>query len=364
LLALIFLSIFHAAPSEARVYDFYRYDRRFKGGFCAAIGGACAADNDIVTGIFENPAALATGEADWDFDGDLSTKQNLEGNPKDVTNHGESAGVIGVSYTTGKLGTGLAFAMDQDDVDSQMTLFDDAGLPKKVSVSDTARRIQFRVPLGWQVSDALSFGVGLSLTRHSQDLSINGSNVQPDSVASSFVPGISFGVLYKDSDRLRLGSWFRLPTTMYETLRISSASLATRVDYLEDLALHYPWIWALGGQLALGESDLGFAELDVIGRTRNAYLYSYNTLSSSVNDTNLTPKGRNLAVEPHLGYRHRLGSDVRLHTGAYYAPSRIDGVPGYLHGTAGVSVNAFKIAEVIGGVDYAKNTLQIIFTFR
>ena len=103
--------------AEARTYDLYRSDRRFKGAFCTAIGGACVADDDIVTGIFENPASLATGKPDWDFDGDYSAKSNLEPGMNDNLDRNESTAVIGTSYSRGSWGIGLAFALQNDDVE-------------------------------------------------------------------------------------------------------------------------------------------------------------------------------------------------------------------------------------------------------
>ncbi|MGZ3651963.1 MAG: hypothetical protein ACXVB9_10980 [Bdellovibrionota bacterium] len=364
--ALIFLSIFFGSQfAHGRIYDLYRSDRRFKGAFCTAIGGACAADNDIVTGIFENPAALATGESDWDFDGDYSAKSNLEPGMKSSTDLTETSGVIGVSYTNGKVGAGMAFARQIDSADTNLTLFDDAGLPKTVKVSNHATYMQIRAPLAYQLSEALSVGAGLSLSSHGQEYSIASSAQQPDSDSSRLTLGLSLGALYSYSPRLRFGTWIWFPTTLYETVNLSVTSLATTVNYREDMALYYPWVWAIGAQITNGDSNLLFAELDVIGASSNAYLLSYDTLSAALNDSALTPKGRHLVVEPHMGSRWRIGGDgTRIHAGAYYETSRWEGLPGRLHGTGGVSFEAFHIAEVIGGIDVAQKYQQLIFTFR
>lgn len=363
MILLIFL-IFANSLAEARIYDLYRSDRRFKGAFCTAIGGACAADDDLVTGIFENPASLATGRADWDIDGDYATKSNLEPGMKDSVDRDERSAVLGASYSTGKFGLGGAFALQSDSVDSDLTVYDDSGLPKRARVHTNATLLQFRVPMAFQVSDALSLGFSVSASRHAQELLLTNSGANSDNGHSAFTVGVALGALYSYSPRLRFGSWFRLPTTLFETLTFSATSLATTINYREELALHYPWVWAFGTQWRLGDSTFLFGELDVIGPTRHAYLFSFDTLSSFVNDAALTPKGRDVALEPHVGLRTPISGDTRLHVGSYYEAPRTAGVSARVHGTAGISFSAFHLCDVIGGIDIASRYKQFIFTFR
>jgi hypothetical protein len=98
--------------------------------------------------------------------------------------------------------------------------------------------------------------------------------------------------------------------------------------------------------------------------TGSGYLFSYNSLSAAINDSALTPKGRNIALEPHAGYRLPLKGKFKLHLGSYFEAPRTQGVSGRLHGTGGVSFELFNFVEIIGGVDFASQYQQVIFSFR
>ncbi len=361
---MLFLLLFISEPAMARVYDLYRSDRRFKGAFCTAIGGACAADADIITGVFENPAALATGESNWDFDGDYSNKSHLEPGMKLSNDVSETSGVVGASFSTGKFGIGMAFARQVIDVQTDLKIYSHLGLPKTTRVTNKATLTQFRLPLGLQVNSRLSFGIGFSVSSHHQELSLSTAPQDINEASSPLSMSATIGALYQLLPSLRLGSWIRFPSTIYESIAFTSQSPGTSITYREDLALHYPWIWAMGTQLNLNSRNTLFFEADTIGTTENGYLLSYDTISAALSDSSLRAKGRWIVLEPHIGYRYGLSEKTKLHLGTYYETSRWVGLPGRLHGTGGVSYLAFELVDLIAGIDIANGYGQFIFTFR
>lgn len=365
MLLLIFLSLFvNPTPAQARNYDLYRSDRRFKGGFCSAIGGACAADDDLVTGIFENPASLATGRADWDFDGDYSTHIAPEGDSADATDRSIQSGILGAGYSTGDFGFGAGVSADVDKADAVSSVIDADGNVQRLRAQERTSSFQVHVPFGVAVTTALSLGAALTVS-HTRQLIAEADNDGPaDNAVSGYSLGVSLGALYTYSPRLRFGTWYRFPTHLYDTLHLTTSPPATVVNYKEDFAFHNPWLWALGAQIGLGEENRLYLELDVIGSTRDAFLYSFTTFSAAPNETRLRRKGRDIVLEPHVGFRTPLGRGFRLHTGSYYENTRVDDAANRLHGTVGISAAVFDKLEIIGGVDVSRNYQQLIFTFR
>jgi hypothetical protein len=155
-----------------------------------------------------------------------------------------------------------------------------------------------------------------------------------------------------------------LPRTLYENLAFDSVVSSTSISYQEELALHYPLIWATGGRYALSNDWTLFVEGDLIGVTQHGYLLSYNTLSTAFGGRSLQEKGRNVAVEPHWGARYQFTEKATAHFGGYYESSRWAGLPGLLHTSGGISYKFGELVEVIGGLDVAKNSTQFVFTFR
>ncbi len=361
------LALLSLAPglAFARVYDLFRSDSP-KGAFCDAIGGACAADVDLANSFFQNPAVLANGKSDWDFDGDISAKSNLEpglnlGNLGDET---ESNG--GIGYSTGKIGLAASMSWQKDSYDGALTIFDDSGLPLRTQITSTASLQQFNLPLGFLVSPRLSFGITPSLLYHKQELRITGSTEATASNPSSQGFGLKIGSLYRHDEKLRFGTWLQLSSTLYERQRFIAQVEATRINYLEDFALHFPWVWSLGAAFETTRNFIFYLENDLIGATQDGHTLTYDSLSTAGDtaDRKLPVKGKSVVAQPHWGMRKLLFNRFTLHFGGYYETSRWEGNSGRLHTSAGISYKIGDWLEVIGGLDVARRFTHVFFTFR
>jgi hypothetical protein len=358
-----FAVFFFSIAAEARVYDLYRADYP-KGAFCEAMGAACAADADIVNSFFQNPAVLASGRPDWNFDGDFKSKTNLEPGMAAANTVSEYVTDGGFALSSGSFGFGVSFLQQKDSVDGSITLFDGNNAPFKSKMSAEATLQQISVPVALELNKYWSIGVAPTFLSHRQSLGIDKATDKTTNNPSSSAFGLTFGTLFQPSRKFRLGSWFRIPTSLYEHLGFSATVGSTSVAYEEDFALHFPWIWATGLAYNLGRSTSLFLETDVIGPTYQGYLLSYDTLSSAVGDRNLVQKGKSVTAEPHWGFKSGLSRKFTLHAGGYYEASRWAGLGGRLHTTGGLSVKLAEWLEVIGGVDVAPKFTQVIFTIR
>ena len=350
--------------AEAREYDLYRSDY-FKGAFCEAIGGACAADTDLVTALFQNPAALATGKADWDFDGDISKKFNLEpGVTLTGTQATESVGVGGAGYSTGKFGIGASASFQTANFTADLSILDSGGNTQTTSLNTKAKTNQYRIPIGFMIRPGFSLGVTVALVTHQQEIGFASSSTNLTSAKSNTVVALTAGALYDLNPDFSIGSWVRFPKTLLEPVSFDSTILSTNISYSETFALHYPLIWATGARYAFNPRWTVFGETDLIGTTGDGYLLTYNTLSSQLGDLRLKPKGRYAVLEPHWGLRYHFTEKATLHFGGYFETSRWQNVAGLLHTAGGLSYKFENFLEVIAGLDVTKSSTQIVFTFR
>jgi hypothetical protein len=361
----LFIYFFISSPADARVYDMFRSDSP-RGAFCDAIGGACAADIAVENAFFQNPAVLATGESDWNFDGDIAQKSNLEpgSDPGNLISQTESNGGVGVS--SGRFGVGASMTWQKDTVEGKLTIFDENELPLLTKMSTSANLFQFSLPLAYLVSPMLSIGLTPSLYKHDQSLNIPNSTDASGSNLSAKGFGLKFGMLYQPSDRLRVGSWFGIPTTLYESQTFSAQVQSTSINYSEDFALHFPWVWALGGAFDTAGGFSFFAENDLIGPTYHGNLLSYDTLSSASDGKNKSSvgKGRKVVAQPHWGVRKILSRKFTAHFGGYFETARAEGFAGRLHTSAGLSFHIGDWLEIIGGGEVARGFTRVFFTFR
>jgi hypothetical protein len=362
-LALLVSALLLPSLAQARDYDTYRADY-FKGAFCSAIGGACAADNDMISGLFQNPAALATGEATWDFDGDYASRGIVE--PGTVSgNNGavDSSAVGGLAYSTGKWGMGLSFIWRHSNVDSATTIYEDSGKKLGTRLYGDVYTTQFRLPIAYHFNGGGSVGVTFVVNHQFEELNISNPVNVLQTQPSTTQLRILVGGLLPLSPDLRLGTWFRLPSNIADYIAFSSPTTGF-VSYKEDFSQHSPWIWALGGAYQASPTWNLYAENDLIGPTRQGYLFSYSVFTVDSTNTALTEKGHSIVFEPHLGARHKFNEKLRMHMGAYFENSRWEKVAGRVHGTGGISYQVGNLVEVIAGADIARRFKQIFFTFR
>ncbi|HEY8278201.1 MAG TPA: hypothetical protein VIH99_01170 [Bdellovibrionota bacterium] len=354
--------LFTGSPAaRAREYDIYRADY-FKGAFCAAIGGACAADDDMVSGFFQNPAALATGEERWDFDGDYASRSILE--PGLIGNSGaaESYAAGGIGYSPGSWGAAIAFNWKHSDVDSPTTITDSAGANLNTRLYGDAYIMSLRLPMAVHLGNGVSIGMTISLNSQYQSLSLLDTAEVVKTSDHDESLRFSLGTLIPLSEKVRLGSWFRFPFSFEDDIQFSRSSTGA-VTYREAFSLHSPWIWALGAAVSSVPHWFFYAENDLVGPTTGGYLFSYRTFSSSTAAAPPREKGRSVVFEPHLGARYSIDDRWTLHLGSYYENSRWESVRARVHGTTGISRKVGNF-ELIAGIDAARSYSQIFFTFR
>ena len=362
LFLLLFTVLHWPLLSHARVYDIYRPDYP-RGAFCLAIGGACAAEADLANTFFQNPAALAVGSNDWNFDGDYSSHTSPEPGMRDSNDVQQTdfSGGFGISH--GHFGYGASYMQENYQVSSAIAVYDDSGLPVYSRADVTAHYSQIRIPLAFMLGENLSLGIAPSLSLHSQELTLAGTNAIPSATNSSKF-SLSAGAIYKISPQLRVGTWISPPKTLFETVKFSGTSFSTTVHYNEDVALHYPFIWAAGIEYTITPRLTLYGENDVIGTTTKGFLLSYNTMSSAINERALTTKGHHLTMEPRLGTRYIWGPKATISAGTYLEKYRIDSDFGREHLTLGYAYKLANWLETIGGIDVAKGYAKLMFSFR
>lgn len=361
--ALLVIALLPPPHANARDYDTYRADY-FKGAFCSAIGGACAADNDMISGLFQNPAALATGEPTWDFDGDYASRGIVEPGTVNGNNGAvESSAVGGLAYSTGKLGIGLSFIWRHSNVDSPTTIYEDFGKKLSTRLYGDVYNTQFRLPVAYHFASGESIGITFVVNHQFEELSISSPVNVLQTQPSATQLRITVGGLLPLSPDFRLGSWFRLPANLADYIAVSSPTSGF-LSYREDFSQHGPWIWAIGGAYQASPTWSLYAENDTIGPTRQGYLFSYSVFTVDPSSTALTEKGRSIVFEPHLGARHKVNEKLRIHMGSYFENSRWEKVVGRVHGTGGISYQIGNFLEVIAGADVARRFTQVFFTFR
>ncbi|MGZ3649993.1 MAG: hypothetical protein ACXVB9_18030 [Bdellovibrionota bacterium] len=356
------LSVLQAAPAWARDYDIYRSDY-FKGAFCSAIGGACAADNDLISGLFQNPAAMATGEPVWDFDGDYVSRDIVEQGVNGNSGAVDSSAVGGIGFSNGRWGTGLAFVWRRSAVSSPTTLVEDSGKTINTVLYGNAYSTQLRIPFGYHFESGESLGITISLNRQFQKLDLIDPTVAAQTQPSSTEVRFMLGGLMPLSEKIRLGTWFRTGVTLADYIAFTS-NYTGFVSYKEVFSQHAPWIWAMGAAYEASHDWTLYAENDLIGTTPDGFLFTYTNFSASPPAGSLVAKGRSVVFEPHAGARHSFNEKLRVHFGSYYENSRWEKITGRLHGTGGVSYQFGKLLEVIAGADVARRYAQLFFTFR
>jgi hypothetical protein len=359
----LFTQLLQPNCAHARVYDMYRADYP-RSAFCVAVGNACVAETAVENSFYQNPAALTSGEEDWNFDGDYSSHSNLEPGQR-ASDASESRASGGVGYSHGRFGYAVAFYWQRDYVNAPLTVYDDSHLPRQTSVTARSLAFQVKVPLSYQLQPGWSVGVALALFKHSQEIGVANSTSGAPASSHDTKLGLSIGTNVHLSERLYFGSWLRLPRTLYESVGIATTVASTSISYQEDFALHYPWIWANGVEFHPQDRLVLFGEADLIGPTKHGRLLSYNILGSggSARD-GLVNKGHFLVIEPHGGARYSFTPKLKVHGGSYYEPSRTEDTHGRLHGTGGVSYAFSEWFELIGGFDVAKDFSQFLLSFR
>ena len=352
--------------AQARVYDLYRADYP-KGAFCSAIAGACASDLDLENSFFQNPAALTAGPPNWNFDGDYTNNSNLEPGMKGTNDVTEAQFMGGFGWAGEKFGAGFSFSGRREQVGAQVSLIDDQGFSRNLPLQTSATILELHLPLAYRVDPSLSVGISLNGSFYSQSLAVNGAPAFAGSGDGELRLGFSVGAIKTINEKVRLGSWWKSPTTSYDSVQFVTQAFSNQLTYNEDLALHFPWIWATGISFAPWEdARTFFLDLDLIGNTFAGTQLTYDTFVSAVGDKGTRFKGRSVVIEPRLGYRmpwHEQSQGTLL-LGTYYETSRWEDLSGRLHLTGGVSYKVLSWLELMGGLDVAKDFFQLFVTFR
>ncbi|MBC7385530.1 MAG: hypothetical protein H7301_05105 [Cryobacterium sp.] len=358
------------SPAHARVYDLYRADYP-KGHYCSAIGGACAADPDLENSFFQNPAALTAREPTWAFDGDYNGSSNLEPGMKESNDVSESSVMGGIGWAGDLWGMAIAFSGRQERVASSVSVVDENGFTQRFPLAARSRSFDLRIPLAFRASHKFSLGGAVSASLWSQTLTgENGSRAVASPQSAPIQWGFRFGGIYQPlrSD-WEFGSWFKLPSTRNIRIELDTQAYSNQIQYREELALHDPWIWAVGARWNPGSRGKIFlAELDAIGPTTDGFLLNYDTFAAALGEGRIREKGRTVAIQPRIGFQAPIdvGLSVppRLLLGSFYETSRRSGLRGRLHATMGIAYQAFSGIELMIGGDFAKDFTQIFFTFR
>lgn len=361
------IGFFWITAAQARVYDLYRADYP-KGAFCSAIGGACAADLDLENGFFQNPAALIGHPQDWNFDGDYSPSGNVEPGAQQQNDFKEGQYMFGAGWAGERFAAAISVTGRHDTVTSNASLINEQGLTQKFPLTTDATTLKFSLPFAYLIEQGFSVGIAFNVFTFNQSM-ITASRAR----ATASTPdgalhfGFTVGLQKKLSERLSLGSWFKSPMTAYSTLDFHTQALGNQLDFSEEMAIHDPWIWALGFSFTPWSDERTlFLDANIIGNTDSGYLLAYDAFTAANGDNALIPKGRNIVVEPHLGYRTPLsfGPHMTLHSGLYYETSRYADRGGRPHVTGGLSSKALSWIEVMAGADVGQDFTQIFFTFR
>lgn len=362
---LIFITEFVLAPHPAAAhdYDMYRPDYP-RSAFCVSVGNACVAETAVENSFYQNPAALTSGEEDWNFDGDISSHSNLEpGQNSRETEIARASG--GVGYSTGKFGFALSFYRQRDKISNPLTITDLAGNTTRTAVNVRAVQSQLRIPFSYQVRPGFSVGIAFSLMKYTQNVDVANAVSGDPATSENTKFGFSVGMNYHFSEKLHYGFWFRPSRTLTQHLNIVSRVGSATLNYQEDMGLHYPWILANGVEYHLRDDLILFGEADVIGPTTGGRLLDYYFLGDPANGRDSkVDKGHFVVVESHLGARYFLTRRLKLHGGTYFEPARTENTHGRFHGTGGISYLFSEWFELIAGFDAAKDFSQFLLSFR
>ncbi len=351
----------------ARSYDMYRADFE-KGAFCSAIGGACASDEDLENGFFQNPAALVAHANDWNFDGDYGGSSNHEPGMKGADAVRESRYMFGAGFSRTNWGYGFSFTGRKDSANSDVSTYDQNGNPETARLTTTNSLSMFNFAAGRKIGPQIFAGAGFTTMRFDQSLALENPVAVASNKPRSFPGlGVSIGAINNISKRIRAGSWFRTSLVAHNNVKIAVRPVLTPVDYSENMALTMPWMLANGiSYMPWADARTFFFDINLIGNTPGGYQLTNDTFASLLSDRRLRAKGRAVSVEPRLGYRTPWPTNSKLTflAGSYYEGSRWDGLPGRIHLTGGAAYKTFKWLELMGGVDVAKNFFQLFLTFR
>ncbi len=338
---LFYLLIFKVFAIE---YDLFTSEYP-KGAFCAAIGGACAGDPDFDHGFFQNPAALTSQDEFWDFDFDFSTSNSLENGITGNNRVSQDTGLGALAFSNGKFGYGISYTEDNISVSQTSNL------------QTTAHNYFLSIPLSYALSKKIHIGVALTGFLHTETLMSSADSGQIHAQQDPSI-GFTFGGLYLHNSVLSFGSWFRTPLDSHVDRTLQSPS------YMDQIGVHLPWIFALGAGYRPFEDQTSFTfDLNLIGQTSGGMAPSYDTIVH-------IPKGRDLVVDPRLGFKTPWFKDSKgtLLLGCYYANSRTEGFKGAVHGTAGVAYRVLipwvDSLEFMAAVDLAQDYSKVFLTFR
>jgi hypothetical protein len=367
---LFLLTLLFATSAEARVYDLYRADLP-KSAFCSAIGGACSADPDLESGFYQNPASLTAGEPSWNFDFDYNGTGNTQLGAKSSNSVYEGNYSGGMGWNHGDWGIAIAFIEKQSETDSSVSVTDSRGLTQNFPLVATSTSLDVRIPLSYRINPRLSLGFALSATFWNQGLAGgNGSRavVTRQSSPIRWVARLG-GIYHEPNSNWSYGSWFKMPATRYTHITFDTLADSNSLHYDEDIALHDPWVWALGSRWTPWSDERALmADFRMIGPTPMGYQLTYDTFAAAFGESRLHTKGRTLAYEPRLGYQmpthFKEGRKSLLMMGTFYEGARSDGPSGRIHFTGGLSYEIFSGFEVMIGGDVAKNFTQLFLTFR
>ncbi len=376
LLIQVLLGILISQNALARYYDLYRADY-VKGPFCSVIGGACAADIDFDNSFFQNPASLTAGGSNWDYDYDLIQNNNLEPGSKPGNDVNASTFMGALAFSGQKYGLGLAFLKQSTKVSALGTFSDDAaGGIALFQTTTTASIYQFNIPFSYRVSSDFNIGISLNAIFLTDDTSVTGGGGSASNSADQIGPslGLSIGGIYRLSPKFITGGWLRNPMTFYSKQTIATNSPFTKFSYSEDVALHYPWLWAIGiGWTPWQDKNGIYFDLNYVGTTTDGYLLTYDNFAAAEATSRLTRKGKYAVFDPRLGIRlpWYKGSNATISLGSYYEHSRWEGIDGFMHYTAGFAYRfpnfkflMFDGAEIMLGGDFAKDYTTVFLTYR
>lgn len=358
--------------SEARFYDMYRADY-MKTSFCIAQGGACVSDVDPEMSFFQNPAALEAGEEGLVYDGDyqfLPDSQTLEPGQKNANNLQENSFLAGGGYAGKKWGMAVAAYGRFDEIKTQASLIDANGNqtdPFNIKYKSTS--VEGRIPVAFRTTKNFSWGFALTfLYRHEVLVIDNAPKSSTENIDKVPYPGLAAGLIWRMNSKLRFGLMAQSATSFYIRQSIDANANGQSINFTEDMGLIYPWTVKTGlSIMPWGEAKKTtfFLDAHMIGNTPSGFQRSYDVFGSAFNDAGLRAKGRDVVLEPHIGFRTpwSQGSKFTIYLGSYYENSRWDGIPGRAHGSAGVAYN-FGFAEVIVAADISRDYKDLEFSFR
>lgn len=360
--------MWHCTNANARVYDIYRVDY-VKGAFCSTIGGACASDSDFDGAFYQNPASLTSDGSNWDYDWDIITNNSLEPQMQRTSTVNENVYSGAFAWAEARFGVGFSLAYQTDKVSTNAVVTDDNGNKQALRLSTNAATYLLNFPISYRYSSTWSVGAALNLIFHKEafDLGGNLGSASVNSIGPSAGMGVSFGVLYFPSSKLRIGSWFRSPVSVMEEIHIRVQSFGNDIDYLEDAQLRLPALWSTGVSWMPWEDKRTLLfDISMVGWTKNGWLLSYDNFASAVNEQELYEKGRKITLEPRLGWRSpwSTGSHGTYMLGTYWEPARTEGARGRAHGTGGISYAFSDYFELMAGFDVSRDFSQIFLTYR